>query len=219
MVIWVIVADNSRARFFTAEKPAGPLTETHDLANPEARLHEGDLVSDKTGRDRNPSSGTAHGVGADASHKQEGADRFALAICEELDAARAAGTFQKLYILAAPPFLVSCANTNPPPSGNASRRNWTRTWPPKIWPASASTCPNTSRLPGPAPPWAASQAPWGLDSRDEMTWNRHDPERREPWPALRPGKPQARGGLAAGAGLAPASGRDQRQGRARPGAS
>jgi protein required for attachment to host cells len=111
MVIWVIVADNSRARFFTAEKPAGPLTETHDLANPEARLHEGDLVSDKTGRDRNPSSGTAHGVGADASHKQEGADRFALAICEELDAARAAGTFQKLYILAAPSLSWSLAQT------------------------------------------------------------------------------------------------------------
>lgn len=105
MTIWVIVADNSRARFFTANKPAGPLTETQDLANPEARLHEGDLVSDKTGRDRNPSSSTTHGVGADASHKQEGADRFALAICEELDAARAAGTFHKLYILAAPAFL------------------------------------------------------------------------------------------------------------------
>ena len=105
MTIWVIVADNSRARFFTANKPAGPLTETQDLANPEARLHEGDLVSDKTGRDRNPSSGTAHGVGADASHKQQGADRFALAICDELDAARAAGTFHKLYILAAPAFL------------------------------------------------------------------------------------------------------------------
>jgi protein required for attachment to host cells len=105
MAIWVLVADNSRARFFTAEKPAGPLTETRDLANPEARLHEGDLVSDKTGRDRNPSTGTAHGVGADASHKQEGADRFALHVCDELDAARAAGDFHKLYILAAPAFL------------------------------------------------------------------------------------------------------------------
>ncbi len=72
MAIWVLVADNSRARFFTAEKPAGPLTETRDLANPEARLHEGDLVSDKTGRDRNPSTGTAHGVGADAPISRTG---------------------------------------------------------------------------------------------------------------------------------------------------
>lgn len=105
MAIWVLVADNSRARFFTAEKPVGPLTEVRDLTNPEARLHEGDLVSDKTGRDRNSNSGTAHGVGADASHKQDGADRFALAICEELVAARTAGSFHKLYVLAAPAFL------------------------------------------------------------------------------------------------------------------
>lgn len=105
MAIWVLAADNSRARFFTAEKPASPLTETKDLTYPEARLHEGDLVSDKTGRDRNPSTGSAHGVGADASHKQEGADRFALSVCEELDAARLAGAFSKLYILAAPAFL------------------------------------------------------------------------------------------------------------------
>ena len=105
MAIWVLAADNSLARFFTAEKPASPLAETKDLANPEARLHEGDLVSDKTGRDRNPSTGTAHGVGADASHKQDGADRFALQVCEELDSARLAGAFHKLYILAAPAFL------------------------------------------------------------------------------------------------------------------
>jgi protein required for attachment to host cells len=105
MAIWVLAADNSRARLFTAEKPVSPLTETKDLTNPEARLHEGDLVSDKTGRDRNPSTGSAHGVGADASHKQDGADRFALFVCEELDAARLAGAFSKLYILAAPGFL------------------------------------------------------------------------------------------------------------------
>jgi len=105
MAIWVLTADNSRARFFTAEKPVSPLTETMDLANPEGRLHEGDLVSDKTGRDRNPSTGTAHGVGADASHKLEGADRFALQVCEELESARLAGAFHKLYILAAPAFL------------------------------------------------------------------------------------------------------------------
>ncbi len=105
MDIWVLVADNSRARFFTAERPASPLNETKDLANPEARLHEGDLVSDKAGRDRNPSTGNIHGMGAEACHKQEGADRFALSVCDELDSGRVAGAFHKLYILAAPAFL------------------------------------------------------------------------------------------------------------------
>ncbi|MGB5614970.1 MAG: host attachment protein, partial [Sedimenticolaceae bacterium] len=40
--IWVLVADASRARVFTADKPAGPLNEVEALSNPEARLHEGD---------------------------------------------------------------------------------------------------------------------------------------------------------------------------------
>jgi protein required for attachment to host cells len=105
MAIWVLVADNSRARFFTADKPSSPLTETQDLTNPEARLHEGDLVSDKTGRDRNPSSGNIHGFGAETSHKQESADRFALSVCDALEGARSVGAFHKLYILAAPAFL------------------------------------------------------------------------------------------------------------------
>ena len=49
--ICVVVADSSRARVFTADKPAGPLNEIETLNNPEGRLHEGDLVSDRGGRD------------------------------------------------------------------------------------------------------------------------------------------------------------------------
>jgi len=104
MTIWVLVADNSRARFFAVEKAAGPLQEVRDLLYPEARLREGDLVSDRPGRDHNPSAG-AHGFGTDGSHKQDGADRFALAVCNALDTARSDGAFDKLYIVAAPHFL------------------------------------------------------------------------------------------------------------------
>lgn len=104
MTTWVLVADNSRARFFAAEKAAAPLQEVRDLLYPEARLREGDLVSDRPGSDRNPSTGT-HGVGTDASHKQDGADRFALEVCNQLDTARNSGTFRKVYVVAAPHFL------------------------------------------------------------------------------------------------------------------
>ncbi|MCG6862641.1 MAG: host attachment protein [Chromatiaceae bacterium] len=104
MTTWVLVADNSRARFFAAEKTVGPLQEVRDLLYPEARLHEGDLVTDKPGSDRNPGIGT-HAVGTDASHKQDGADRFALEVCSQLEAARNGGAFRKLYVVAAPHFL------------------------------------------------------------------------------------------------------------------
>ena len=49
--ICVVVADSGRARVFTADSPAGPLNEIETLNNPEGRLHEGDLVSDRGGRD------------------------------------------------------------------------------------------------------------------------------------------------------------------------
>jgi protein required for attachment to host cells len=104
MTTWVLVADNSRARFFAAEKAASPLQEVRDLLYPEARLREGDLVTDKPGRDRNPGTG-AHGFGSDDPHKQDGADRFALDVCNTLESARNDGAFRKLYVVAAPHFL------------------------------------------------------------------------------------------------------------------
>jgi protein required for attachment to host cells len=103
MSIWVVVADNSRARIFSAEKAASSLSEVRDLTNPEARLHEGDLVSDKGGRDRGMAG--AHGFGIEDEHKHEGYEKFALAVCTELESARVSGQLSKLYVVAAPSFL------------------------------------------------------------------------------------------------------------------
>jgi protein required for attachment to host cells len=44
-------------------------------------------------------------VGDNSSQKQEGADRFALMVCNELESARNNGSFSKLYVVAAPAFL------------------------------------------------------------------------------------------------------------------
>jgi hypothetical protein len=49
--IWVLVAESSRAKLFSAENRKAPLVEIGDFAHPEARLHEGDLVSDQSGSD------------------------------------------------------------------------------------------------------------------------------------------------------------------------
>lgn len=104
MTIWVLAADNSRARFFTADKALSPLQEIRDLLDPRARLHEGDLVTDRDGRDRRSAS-PIHGVGSDYRVKDDGADRFAQQICSELESARVNGDFDKLYVVAAPAFL------------------------------------------------------------------------------------------------------------------
>ncbi|MDJ0739953.1 MAG: host attachment protein [Gammaproteobacteria bacterium] len=101
---WVVVADACRARFFTAEKPAGPLNEIETLSNPEARLHEGDLVSDRGGRDAN-AAGASHGFGTARSAKDETANRFAGEVCAHLEQGRQKHAFGKLYVLGAPGFL------------------------------------------------------------------------------------------------------------------
>jgi protein required for attachment to host cells len=104
MPTWILVADASRARIFTADKARSPLNEIRTLTSPEARLHEGDLITDKGGRDRNPGTG-AHGFNTDDLHKHENAERFASQVCHELESARNSGGFRKLYVVAAPGFL------------------------------------------------------------------------------------------------------------------
>ncbi|MCG6967860.1 MAG: host attachment protein [Chromatiaceae bacterium] len=102
--IWVVVADASRARIFTASKPADALTEIETLSNPEGRLHEGDLVSDRGGR-ISGGEGARHGYGAGNSVKEETINRFAAEVCKHLEKGRNSHAFGKLYVVAAPQFL------------------------------------------------------------------------------------------------------------------
>jgi len=89
---WIVAADTSRARIFVSDKPVSDLLEIQTLSHPEARLHEGDLISDTT-------EGEPH------EHKQVDADRFAAHVCATLEAGRKSGEFDKLYLVAAPNFL------------------------------------------------------------------------------------------------------------------
>jgi len=101
---WILVADTSRARIFQAEKAASPIEEIRTLAFPEARLHEGDLTTDRGGRGHDPGPGS-HGIDGDSGAKQDNAERFAGLVCETLESARLAGAFTRLYVIAAPAFL------------------------------------------------------------------------------------------------------------------
>jgi protein required for attachment to host cells len=90
--IWVVAADNSRARIFSVDSSENQLKEIQTLSHPESRLHEGDLISDTT-------------EGEPEVHKHEEADRFALSLCSTLESGRKSGDFEKLYLVAAPAFL------------------------------------------------------------------------------------------------------------------
>lgn len=102
--IWVAVADSSRARIFEADNPSAPLIEIQTLAHPESRLHEGDLTTDRSGRDTNNDNGS-HGFGGENQAKEEEAVRFAGMVCSTLESGAKNGSFSKLYIISAPAFL------------------------------------------------------------------------------------------------------------------
>jgi len=102
--IWVVVADASRARIFSAEKPNSALEEVQTLTHPASRLHEGDLVAERQGRERNPGVG-GHEGGHEQEAKEEEANRFASEVNDALEAGRVANKFYKLYVIAAPSFL------------------------------------------------------------------------------------------------------------------
>ncbi|MBK1644279.1 Host attachment protein [Thiocapsa imhoffii] len=114
MSTWILAADNSRARIFTATKATDPLYEIHTLAFPEGRLHEGDLTTDKGGRGHDSIRG-AHGIDTEGAHRQENAERFASLICDTLETGRNKGAFQKLYVIAAPAFLGLLRKHQSPP--------------------------------------------------------------------------------------------------------
>lgn len=102
--IWIVVADASRARIFTADKPAGLLTETETLNNPEGRLHEGAMTTDRGGSGGNSGVGR-HGYGNGKQAKEEAANRFAAEVCRHLEKGRTGNAFARLYVVAAPSFL------------------------------------------------------------------------------------------------------------------
>lgn len=101
---WILVADNSRARIFTIERPRGPLIEVSAHDNPDARKHERDLVTDKPGREADR-GGPGRSAFEAPSAKEDSAERFARELAGMLERGRSAGEFKRLYLIAAPHFL------------------------------------------------------------------------------------------------------------------
>jgi protein required for attachment to host cells len=103
---WIIVADSARARFFQVERPIGPIREVRDIVNPEARLHERELVTDSPGRTHQNQAGPARRQTFDEGSAKEHETRlFAREIIEEAEKLRGRGELQKLHVLAEPGFL------------------------------------------------------------------------------------------------------------------
>ena len=102
---WLIVADNSRARFFSMESRTGPIEETKSIVHAEARLREQNMTSDLPGRGSGKGGEGLHAYQNKVSPKEQENINFAREIAAELDKARKENKFKQFVLVAAPDFL------------------------------------------------------------------------------------------------------------------
>jgi protein required for attachment to host cells len=101
---WIVVADASRARLLRRGRVAGRWDEVRELAHPESRMGSRDLTSDRDGRIGKGDRRRAGMPPTVSAHDRE-EERFAREVVEELEREHAAGSFERLVLVAAPRFL------------------------------------------------------------------------------------------------------------------
>lgn len=101
----VMVADASRARFFSAETPKGKLKEIDSMVHPESKLHPNEMASDKPGKTSNRNGQGVNSLDTEVNPKRQEAIRFAKDVSSKLNTVRQKGSYNKVYIVAAPTFL------------------------------------------------------------------------------------------------------------------
>jgi len=105
MSIWIVVADSAKARILAAEKRNAKLVEIHDMEHGEARLHEHELTSDRSGRAFDSVGMGRHAMGNSVSPKKQEAIKFAKQVADYLESGRNNNSFDSLYVIASPEFL------------------------------------------------------------------------------------------------------------------
>jgi len=118
MKIWVIVADASRSRFFTASSPRGELQEIDGRVHVSSREKVQELVSDRSGRVVNSSTGT-HTFGHEKDAARDESERFAREISGLVNQKVDSHECERLYLLAAPAFLGQLRKQLSPASRSA----------------------------------------------------------------------------------------------------
>ncbi|MCX7099579.1 MAG: host attachment protein [Methylococcales bacterium] len=101
---WIVVADNTLARFFTVDTESSPLEELSQLTHEKGRLLDNDLTTDIPGKIR-ASNGVGHAFEQATDPKRHEAENFAKQITGSLTEALNANKFEQLVLVAGPAFL------------------------------------------------------------------------------------------------------------------
>ncbi|MFZ2405515.1 MAG: host attachment protein [Methylobacter sp.] len=111
---WILIADSTRARIFTADSSSSPLEEIEDFSHTEGRLHDREITSDLPGKIKSVGGG-GHAFEQPTDPKKHEADSFAHRIAEYLEDALNTNRFEQLLIVAPPAFLGLLRNQLPEP--------------------------------------------------------------------------------------------------------
>lgn len=109
----IVLADQSEARFYDIDRVDSPLRLIGRLTDPNAHLHDRDFKSDRPGRVFDHAPAPHQRRGAVGHHATDGerrprkhaAELFARQIARELESARQQHQFDRLVVMAGPPFL------------------------------------------------------------------------------------------------------------------
>ncbi len=104
-MIWVLVANQTEAQIFSAERLPGRLVLKHTLRHEQGAAHARDLTSDAPGRVFDRMGSARHSMEPDTGVKEEQRRRFVKEIVERLKTAHLRNEFEQLVLLAAPAVL------------------------------------------------------------------------------------------------------------------
>lgn len=118
----IVVANQAEARIYDTLGPTRTLVPADTLSNPQARLHDQDLESDRPGRvfnfaatpGKRRGASPRHAANGERSTHQHVIEKFARRIGDELRRAHGAGRFDRLVLMAPPAFLGRLRRALPP---------------------------------------------------------------------------------------------------------
>lgn len=103
--IWILAANSSNAKLFTADSPIGPISELENFDNPDARAKQRELTSDRPGRSFDSHGEGRHAMAVEVDSKEQEQLRFAKLIADRLEQGRVDNELERLIVVAAPAFL------------------------------------------------------------------------------------------------------------------
>jgi len=103
--LWVVVADQSKARIFTVADPRGELLDVGELEHPEARDREQTMTTDRPGRGFDSQGQGSHAMGSTDEPGKQDTIRFVKQIADHVRAAQNEGRCNRLLLVAGPTLL------------------------------------------------------------------------------------------------------------------